>query len=190
MTHTKVSPARFVAFLALPENANRRFELINGEIVEKVLTEEHSLIAGNLYFALRLFVEPKGLGRVLFEVRHQVPGDEHNARLPDVEFTRADRLQPVVTQGAVQQLPDLVVEIQSPEQKPLELREKAIYYLRNGVQLVWIVFPRRREIEVWTQDNVVTLGAEHVLDGGTVLPGFSVPVRDLFPHDEAEVQAS
>ena len=186
--HTKVSAAQFEAFLALPENADRRFELIEGKIVEKVPTEEHSLIAGSLYFALRLFVEPNALGRVLFEVRHQVPGDEHNARLPDVEFTRADRLQSVVTRGAVQQLPDLVVEVQSPEQKPLGLREKAIYYLRNGVQLIWIVFPRRREIEVWTQDNVVTLGADDVLDGDDVLPGFSVSVRELFPADEVEGQ--
>lgn len=115
---------------------NRAYELINGEIVEKVPTEEHSLIAGNIFAGLRAFAKEHNLGRVAFEVRRQIPGDHHNARLPDVEFTSKDRLLPVVREGAVPQMPDLAVEIKSPTDTYIGLREKAIYYLKNRSKLV------------------------------------------------------
>src|SRR4051812_23605542 len=104
----------FEALIALPENEERLFELINGEVVEKVPTELHSMIAGNMYSALRGFVKPRNLGRVLFEARHRVPNDNHNARIPDVSFTRTERLLPIVDEGAIPLIPDLCIEVQSP----------------------------------------------------------------------------
>src|SRR5689334_20272676 len=106
---------QFEAYIARPENAERLFELIDGEIVEKVPTEEHSLIVGNIYTDVRTFAEPRDLGRAAFEVRRRMPNDPHNARLPDVEFTTKARLLPVVAKGAVPQMPDLAVEVKSPD---------------------------------------------------------------------------
>ena len=171
----------FEQFISLPENVDRLFELINGEIAEKLPTEEYSLTVGNFYLALRLFVEPRDLGRVAFEVRRRMPNDKRNARLPDAEFTSKERLLPVVKKGAVPQMPDLVIEVKSPSDSLIELREKAIFYLRNGTRLVWLALPDKHQIEIHTSDNAVkTLGIDDTLDGGDVLPGFTMAVKDVF----------
>ncbi len=170
----------FERFIDLPENADRLFELIDGEIVEKLPTEEHSSAAGNIYVGLRAFVNPRKLGRVLFEVRHQLPNEDDNSRLPDVEFTRAERVKPLVARGAVPQLPDLAVEVKSPNDRYTTMRRKALYYLDNGVQLVWLVYPETRRIEVWTNETSKTLDMGDVLNGGDVLPGFTMSVEDVF----------
>lgn len=164
-----------------PENRDRRFELIDGEIVEKVPTELHSLIAGNIYTFLRLFILPRNLGRIVFEVRFRLKGDNHNSRLPDVSFTRAERVQPVVEKGAVTQIPDLCVEIQSPSDSPKSLRDRAAYYLANGAQMVWLVYPKKRMIEALYPDGEFDIfNAEDTLTGGDLLPGFAVEVKAIF----------
>lgn len=178
--------AEFEQFIERPENDNRRFELINGEIVEKVPTEEHSVIAGNIYVALRNYVKPRKLGRVTFEVRRRVDDDTRNVRLPDVDFTSASRIaerESMVRRGAVPQMPDLAVEILSPGQSKKVLREKASYYLANGTRLVWLVFPSARQVEVITADSQHILDYDGTLTGGDVLPGFSMSVEDVFEED-------
>lgn len=170
----------FEAFIARPEHADRLFELIDGEIVEKVPTEEHSLVVGDIYVSLRLFVDEYDLGRVAFEVRRKMPHDDHNARLPDVEFTSKERLLPVVKRGAVPQMPDLAVEVQSPSDSPKKLLDKAAYYLANGTRMVWLVYPDKRLVEVLTADDRQFFTGDDTLTGGDVLPGFSLPVKNIF----------
>jgi len=128
---------------------------------------------------------PRNLGRVAVEPRHQVPGDQHNARLPDVAFTSTERAQPVVKQGGVPQMPDLAVEIKSPDDRIREMREKADYYLRNGARVVWLVYPDSQSIEICTLNiegtlQITPLAAEETLDGGAILPEFSVTLGDFF----------
>jgi Uma2 family endonuclease len=171
----------FEAFIAEPAQADRLFELVKGEVVEKVPTEEHSLIVGNLYLPLRTFADRHDLGRVAFEVRHRVEGDEHNTRLPDLEFTRKERLLPVVKQGAVPQMPDLAVEVKSPDDGLSTLREKAAYTLAKGTQRVWLIYPEKRLVIVLTSDSEDILTETEALDGGELLPGFTLPIRDIFP---------
>lgn len=170
----------FEEFISRPENRDRLFELVNGEIVEKVPTEEHGIITALLVAALVPFARSRSLGRVAVEARHKIPDDAHNARLPDIGFTSAERVLPVVRQGAVPQMPDLAVEIKSPDDSRMEMRDKASYYLKNGSRLVWLVFPDKQEIEIHTADSVQTIGADSALDGGDVLPGFALTVGDIF----------
>src|SRR5437879_5068849 len=99
--------AEFEKFLALPENRERSFELIHGEIVEKVPTEEHGLIAGNIYGFLWQYTRQSGFGRAVIEVRVRVPDDDYNSRQPGLAFF-ADTTRPIVTRGPVLQMPDLV----------------------------------------------------------------------------------
>jgi Uma2 family endonuclease len=174
-----VTIEEFEAFIARPENRERRFELVNGRIVEKVPTEEHGVIALNIGTELKLYARMRG-GRAAVEPRHRIPEDEHNARLPDVAFTSAERALPLVKQGAVPQMPDLAVEIQSPDDSPIELREKAIYYLKNGARMVWLVYPDKRTVEIHTAEDLRVLTAGDTLDGGDVLPGFSLPITEIF----------
>src|SRR4051812_35131891 len=143
----------FEALIALPENEERLFELINGEVVEKVPTELHSMVAGNMYSALRGFVKPRNLGRGLFEARTRVAKDDHNARIPDGLFTRTERLLPVVNEGAIPLMPDLCIEVQSPNDSPKKLRDKAAYYLANGAKLVLIAYPNKRMVEAQYPDG-------------------------------------
>ncbi|MCC6892569.1 MAG: Uma2 family endonuclease [Anaerolineae bacterium] len=171
----------FEAMIALPENEERLFELINGEIIEKVPTELHSIVAGNMYSMLRAFVKPEGLGRVLFEARHAVPGDENNARIPDVSFTRRERLLPVVEEGAIPLMPDLCIEVQSPDDSPRKLRDKAAYYPANGAQLVLIAYPKKRMIEAQYPDGEFDFFREdETIRFGDLLPGFVMRVKDVF----------
>jgi Uma2 family endonuclease len=170
----------FEEFTSRPENSDRLFELINGEIVEKVTTEEHSLIVGNVYRPLWSFVDKRDLGRVNFRVQRRTVADEYNERQPDVEFTRKERLLPIVREGAVPQMSDLAVEVKAPNDSISKLREKAIYYLANGTHLVWLVFPVKRLVIVNAHALEVLRTEGDVLDGGDVLPGFQLPVRDIF----------
>ena len=171
----------FEALIALPENEERLFELINGEVVQKVPTELHSMIAGNMYSALRGFVKPRNLGRVLFEARHRVPNDDHNARIPDVSFTRTERLLPIVDEGAIPLIPDLCIEVQSPNDSAKKLRDKAAYYLANGAQLVLIVYPKKRMVEAQYPDGEFDMFREdESITFGDLLPGFTMSVKEVF----------
>ena len=87
---------------------------------------------------------------------------------------------PVVRKGAVPQMPDLAVEIKSPTDSTIELREKAIYYLKNGAQLVWLVYPEKQQVEVHTAESVQTLDSGAILHGDPLLPDFRLPVKDVF----------
>jgi Uma2 family endonuclease len=176
------SLSEFEALAALPENASLLLELVNGEIVQKMPTEFHALIAGNFFVFLRDFVRPRGLGRVLFEVRHRHPADPRNARIPDVSFTRAECLQPIVVEGPVLLIPDLCVEVQSPNDTPKAMREKAAFYLANGAQIVWLAYTKkRRMVEALYADGEFDIFTEgDTLTAGDLLPGFAVLVKNLF----------
>jgi Uma2 family endonuclease len=176
----------FEKFAALPENRDKLLELIYGEINEKMPTEKHSILAGLFFMFFMLYSESRKLGYPSVETRHRLPHDKHNARMPDVSFRRAN--SPIVEKGAVPQMPDLAVEIQSPDDKPSDMREKAAYYLHNGSEIVWLVFVSLKLIEVCTlsEDGAVeieTVGIDGVLSGGTVLPGFTLPVKSIFERD-------
>lgn len=171
----------FEEFITLPENDERLLELIDGEIVEKAFAERQSVIAGNFYSALWNFAEPRKLGRVVFEVRYRVPDDQHNSRIPDVSFTSAARLLPIVEEGAVPLIPDLCIEVQSPGDTPKQMRDKAAYYLANGARLVWLAYSKKRMVEALYPNGEFDIFHEgETLTGGDVLPGFSLAVSDLF----------
>jgi Uma2 family endonuclease len=171
----------FEAIIEQSERENRLLELIHGEIVEKVPTELHSIVSGNIFAELREFVKLRNLGRVVFEVRYAVPGDESNSRIPDVSFTATERLLPVVEKGAVPYMPDLCIEVQSSGDSPKKMRDKATYYLENGARLVWLVYPKKRLIEVQYPDGEFDMfSAGETLTGGDVLPGFTMPVSKAF----------
>lgn len=180
-----VTADEFENFVDLPENSERLLELINGAIVEKMPTQEHGFIAGNIITAINIFAKPKRLGRAAVEARHRVPEDSINARMPDVSFTSAQ--QPMVTRGSVMYMPDLAVEIQSPGDTVKMMREKATYYLANGARLVWLIYPRKHFIEAYSLDADVEILLEgDTLTGGNVLPGFALPVSEVFADPLSE----
>lgn len=78
-------------------------------------------------------------------------------------------------------MPDVIVEIMSPDESIDELREKAKYYLKNGARLVILTFPKQKIVEVCRLDAPTEmLTVEDTLEGYDVLPGFALPVAKLF----------
>jgi Uma2 family endonuclease len=77
-----------------------------------------------------------------------------------------------VKEGGVPEMPDLAVEIKSPDDSVRQMRDKAAYYLANGAEMVWLVFPAQRLVEVYTPDDEVQILVEgDVLTAGDLLPG-------------------
>lgn len=99
----KYTVEEFEQLFAQAEYGDRLLELIHGEIVEKMPTEEHGVVAGNIFAPLHNFVTPQRIGRVGFEVRHRPPTDAYNSRLPDISFSSVRR--PIVTKGSVPTMP-------------------------------------------------------------------------------------
>jgi Uma2 family endonuclease len=112
--------------------------------------------------------------------------DQHTELGPDVAFVRAENVPPrtsPIYAKAWPVAPDLAVEVASPNQHRPEMGEKAKRYLAAGVRMVWVVWPRRRQVDVWRAGDVqprATLGMTDYLDGMDVVPGFTCPVADLF----------
>ncbi len=173
----------YEAFLERSENDERLFELINGEIVEKMPTQEHGVITLRFGAKILTFVEEHNLGHVGVEIRHRPANDQHNDRLPDISFTR-DASKELVTKAAVLSMPDLVVEVQSPSDTWRKMREKARYYIAKGTRLVWLVFQQQRIVEVYAPDDEFTATEYDILDGRDVLPGFKIAIRDIFPQQK------
>ena len=77
--------------------------------------------------------------------------------------------------------PDLAVEVLSPSDRMADAMSKITMYLQAGVRLVWLVDPASLTVTVFRQDAAPkSFGAGESLDGGDVLPGFSVPVAEIF----------
>jgi Uma2 family endonuclease len=171
----------FEKFIALSENRDRNFELINGEIVEKAMpTDEHSLIAGLWIYYFNDYAIKRGMGVAGPEARFRVKGDKRNTRQPDVSMI-LDPDAPITTKGASPRVPDVIVEVMSPDENIDELREKAKYYITNGARLVILTFPRQKIVEICRSDvPTEMLTVEDTIEGYDVLPGFTLPVASLF----------
>lgn len=106
-----------------------------------------------------------------------------SVRLPDVCFIAAARL-PKTREPVPTLAPDLAVEVLSETNTRLEMDQKLSEYFRSGTRLAWIVDPRTRTVEVYhTPDQPIrVLRATDQLEGEHVLPGFAVPINDLFQN--------
>lgn len=176
-----VTVDEFEAFIGRPENRDRHFELIDGTIVEKALpTEEHSLIIGLYIYFLSVYARERGLGLPGPESRFRVPENFKNTRQPDLSMT-LDPDVPITIKGAAPRAPDVIVEVRSPDENYDELRDKARWYVANGVRLVFLVFPRPKIVEVYRPSvPSETLTTDDTIEGYDVLPGFALSVASLF----------
>ena len=154
------------------------YELINGEIVEKVVTEEHGVIVVNIATEIRIYLKQNPIGRVAVEARYRPKDENYNVRLPDVSVRITDA--PIVRKGAVEGMPDLAVEVKSPTDTLKLMREKANYYIANGCQMVWLVYPDKQMVEIYHKDaDIEILFVDDVIHGADVLPGFELKVKEI-----------
>ncbi|HEX8200111.1 MAG TPA: Uma2 family endonuclease, partial [Isosphaeraceae bacterium] len=110
-------------------------------------------------------------------------------RIPDVSFISWERYpKPTGRRVAIPDLaPDLAVEVLSKGNTRKEMERKLGEYFRAGVRLVWYADPKARTARVYTApDRCVLLREDDTLDGGDVLPGFRLPIRDWFAEAERQ----
>src|SRR5262249_21760666 len=104
-------------------------------------------------------------------------------RVPDVSFVGWEKLpgRQRPTEPVPDLVPDLAIEVLSEGNTRGELRRKLKDYFLSGVRVVWFLAPRRRTVGVFTApDSSVAYSEDQVLDGGAVLPGLALAVRDVF----------
>jgi Uma2 family endonuclease len=169
--------------LAMPDDGYR-YELDKGKLVRLPMSSnESSDVAGGILSALRVYAYPRKLGRVTgADGAYILRRDPYTVRIPDVAFVLADRMPPREKRRRFLELaPDLAVEVVSPTDSANDVHEKVLQYLDVGVQLVWVVHPIRRTVTVYTKDRIAhVLDENDTLDGGDVLPGFALPVSEVF----------
>jgi Uma2 family endonuclease len=166
------------------------YEIINGHRVELPPMSIYAVVIANL-LARKLgnHAEAHDLGQVLLEALFRLPLAKQRNRRPDIGFVSYQRWakgRPIPKDdNAWEVVPELAVEVVSPTDFAEELLEKLEEYFQAGVQMVWVVYPRRGIVHVYeslTQIRGLTRTDE--LDGGKVLPGFRLALATLF-EDQA-----
>lgn len=163
-------------------------ELIDGVLVEKAVSDLTAILALEIGAILRNFVVAHRLGWVVGADGY-IRLFETQLRAPDVAFVRKDQRaggRPL-TQGYSDVAPALAVEVFSPGNTLREMQQKRGEFFAAGTELFWIVYPDRREVEVSTGPKSHRIvRTNETLDDGTVLPGFSIQVADLFANIELD----
>jgi len=167
------------------------FEYVDGEqIVLAPQVTRSSRNAGFLFYELVTFVRSQNLGEVFIEapfVLLDASNWVRGSRTPDVMFysqTQLDIIQqdPEWEDKPLIGVPMLAIEVVSPTDAYSQVTKKVASYLEDGVQLIWVVEPKQQTVTVHAAgSNVqVKLTIVDTLDGGDVLPGFSLPLSKLF----------
>jgi Uma2 family endonuclease len=171
----------FDEFVALPENAEKLFEFIQGEIVEVPSNPYSSQVASRVNYHLYGYVDQHDLGHVTGEAGgYQVFGERY---APDVAFISKTRQAELPAQGYNPLPPDLAVEVVSSEtaEEQRRLSFKISNYMAAGV-VVWVIYPQHKEVEVHSPHQAAKiLYLEDTLEGQGALTGFRLPVKAIFP---------
>ena len=170
----RITPDEFMQLKI--ENA----ELVDGKIIEHMPAifdhDELVLIIGGI---LRRWVKQNRLGRVAGGGSFLT--EQNRVRSPDVSFLSNEDLEGENTGKYVKKAPTLTVEIISQNDVYGDVDDKAAEFLRAGSHAVWIVNPRLRTVTVHTPDEQpITYRMSETIPGGEVLPGFELPLADIF----------
>ncbi len=169
--------------LAMPEDGHR-YELVDGELVRMAPADMDSSRTGGLFVTyLNNHVIPQRLGAVFpADAGIRLASDPETVLSPDAAFIRSDRLPAKAERkGFWHVAPDLVVEVVSPSDRRNEVLAKVDRYLGFGVAMVVVVWPPTRTLTIHRPGrDVETLTERDEFDGGAAVPGFRMPVADLF----------
>jgi len=186
LTRVRLHPAPGTATEAdvvrIHDHEGRLYELVDRTLVEKAVGTYESYLAAQIVRILGTYAHANDLGIVLGAdgMLRLAPG---LVRIPDVSFISWARLpnRRIPRQAIADIAPDLAVEVISPGNTREEMDRKLGEYFAAGVKLVWYIDPQTREARVFTSvedERVISVGQS--LDGGQVLPGFSLSLAELF----------
>ena len=166
---------------AMPEDGFK-YELVRGALVKMPPAGfEHGEIGVQVVTHLHNHVSRMGLGRVVAaDTGYQLAEDHVLA--PDVSFVSESRLPASGSpEGFFRGVPDMAVEVISPSEREQHITQKVADYLRYGCKMVVVVRPRMRRVEVHIPNRETQiLEPGDVLDGGTAVPGWQLPIADIF----------
>lgn len=161
-----------------------RYELVKGEL--KTMSpagEEHGAVIMNLAIPLGHHVKSNNLGVTYgAETGFKLARDPDTVRAPDIAFVRRERIEQVGIQKKFREgAPDLAVEVLSPGDTYEEVTAKVEEWLAAGALAVWVVSPKRRNVNVYrSTTDMTTFSEADELDGDEVVPGFRCRVAEIF----------
>lgn len=166
------------------------FELVDGErITVSPTVARHTVTLRVIFRALDSYCQSHHLGEVFQESPFVLTEDSQwvlGSKVPDVMYYEASRWTRYTenTDGWQDRpfmlVPDLAVEVVSPTDRYTDIQKKVDSYLSDGVRLIWIIDPGRKGVTLYQGASYQALAEADTLTGGDVLPGFSLPLPDLF----------
>ena len=168
--------------LRIEVSENRLFELVDGVLVEKAMGATEALLASYIVHFFWDYLKNHDRGVALgadgmLRLRPRL------VRIPDVSFISWDQIPSgeFPSKPIPDLYPDLAVEVLSDSNTPAEIERKLAEYFEAGCRLAWIVDPKSHTADVYTSPaGCQHLRASQSLEGGDVLPGFKLPLKELF----------
>ncbi len=168
--------------IRIQTHEKRHYELVDGVLLEKIMGAPQACITSDLVFAVKLYLRDNDIGFVM------TPDGPTRllkglVRLPDLSFFSWARMptKEYPATPIIDVVPNLAAEVLSEGNTRKEMARKLKEYFLAGVEAVWVIDPFKRTVAVYAAPDVVTtLTEQETLDGGAVLPGFTLPVKDLF----------
>ncbi len=170
----------FMEWASLPENEDKHLELEDGKVVEVPGPfDVHGVLCAWITYLLTAYIEKTGKGMILSnDTGLLVKKKPDTLRGPDVMVFRENRS---LSKHYVKEVPDLVVEVLSPSDRPGKTRKRMEQYVKRGIPLIWQVEPDDRLITVYRGNELTkTLDESDTLTGNGVLPGFKCTVTEIF----------
>ena len=174
--------------IAAEARDNSLCELVDGVLVEKPVGFLESRLAVVLIHFLETFLDRRNWG-IVTGADGMLRLAKGLVRIPDVSFIRWEKFpgRKLPTAPIPDLSPDLAVEVLSPSNTRREMQRKLREYFAAGASLVWLLDPKTRSVSVYTAVDVFTVVDEQgTLDGGNVLPGFTLAVKDWFARAERQ----
>jgi Uma2 family endonuclease len=165
--------------LAMPDDGFHHYELVKGELITMSPAGElHGQTITRLIIHLGSYVQANRLGELHTETGFLLTRNPDTVREPDIAFLENKR----VTGGDkfVSGAPELAVEVISPRNTPANVEQKVREYLAAGTQIVIVIYPKKQTAIVHTPTSTTRLTTDDTLSGGDVVPGWSLPLRELF----------
>jgi Uma2 family endonuclease len=182
-TTKRMTAEEFCDWVHLPENANKWFELVQGEVIELPAPQKiHGVVCVNVVYELSAYTRRRRKGYVTSNDSGVIlERDPDTVRGPDValyeDAQKFADLHPKYGEVA----PRLAVEVLSPNDKAKHVTRKITDYLKNGVDLVWLIDPEDRTVTVYRRERgQYLLKEDGELTGDDVLPDFRCKVADFF----------
>lgn len=168
-----------------PEYADIPMDLIEGVVhIMSIPGGEHGEITMEFARLIGNFVKTNKLGRVTAAetgyILFKNPDGPDTVLGPDIGFVSYARHPEKLPKKHIPVPPDLAVEVVSSGNTATEIHNKVRLYLKAGTRLVWVVYPDAQEIVMHTSGGATTLTVDDNLNGGDVLPGFTLAVKDIF----------